>query len=319
MSSITLFSIVIPTFNRPEILSKTLDCIETQSTLFGYEVIIIDDGSTMSLPDLGFGRGKRANWKLLRNEKNLGRAATRNRGIRESKGEYILMIDDDIWASPGLLQAHYEAQRRIGGGVVIGAVPPAREIDDTVWNRYIKKRFGRIHLHLQESNLDYGLFLTGNVSIPAGLIRDLAGFDERFKDYSFEDTEMGYRFYKAGVRFSHAPEAVGYHMFSENLDSLCQKAYQMGRSCHVFVKMHPQESQTIQYRSITLGPWNSIDTLKNIAKIIVFNRIAVVILKDIALVAALLRLEKLLFATMRWVELQHMSQGAKEERSARRS
>jgi glycosyltransferase involved in cell wall biosynthesis len=314
-----IFSIVIPTFNRPDILKKTLDCLEKQDCSFSYEVIVVDDCSAIPLHELGFGEGKRANWKLLRNEENLGRAATRNRGIRESRGEYILMIDDDIWASPGLLQAHYQTQKRISGGVVIGAIPPAKEVDDIVWNRYIKRRFDRIHFRLQDVDLDYGLFLTGNVSTPTGVIKDLAGFDERFKDYSFEDTDMGYRLHKAGVRFSHAPEAIGYHMFSENLESLCQKAYQMGRSSYIFVKMHPNESRAIQYHSITIGPWNGREALKNIIRIMIFNKFARAILKDITFVAASLKLETLVFAVMPWVELQHIAQGANEDKSARRS
>ncbi len=85
------FSIIIPTFNRHEILERTLDCLESQKTFLSYEVIVVDDCSTMPLPDLGFGKGGRANWKFLRNERNLGRAGTRNRGIREAKGEYVLM------------------------------------------------------------------------------------------------------------------------------------------------------------------------------------------------------------------------------------
>ncbi len=131
-----LFSVVIPSYNRPGILAKTLDCIETQNTFFEYEVIVIDDRSTIPLPALGFGEGRRANWRLLRNEKNLGRAATRNRGIRESRGEYILMIDDDIWASPGLLQAHYEAQKRIGDGVVVGSTPISDKAPMDIWNQF---------------------------------------------------------------------------------------------------------------------------------------------------------------------------------------
>lgn len=314
-----IFSIVIPTFNRPHILTNTLDCLEKQEASFPYEVIVVDDSSTIPLPDLGFGKGKRSNWKLLRNETNLGRAATRNRGIRESRGEYILMIDDDIWASPSLLQVHYQTQKRIGGGAVIGAVPPAREIDDIVWNRYIKRRFERIHFRLQDLHLDYGLFLTGNASIPAGLIKDLTGFDERFKDYSFEDTDMGYRLHKAGVRFLHVPEAVGYHMFSEDLESLCQKAYQMGRSSYIFVNMHPNESHAIQYHSIAIGPWNGKGALKNVLKIIIFSGPVKAILKHITFAAAFLKFETLVFAFMPWLELQHMAQGANDQRSSHRS
>jgi GT2 family glycosyltransferase len=55
-----IFSIVIPTFDRPEILKKTLDCLEKQGASLAYEVIVVDDYSTTPFPDLGFGKGKRA-------------------------------------------------------------------------------------------------------------------------------------------------------------------------------------------------------------------------------------------------------------------
>lgn len=307
-----LFSVVVPTYNRPEILSKTLDCLETQNASFEYEVIVVDDGSTMPVPELGFGKGKRTNWKLLRNERNMGRAATRNRGIRESKGEYILMLDDDIWATPSLLQAHYDAQQRISGGVVVGVVPPAQEVNDTIWHRYIKRRFERIHKRLQTTQLDYGLFLTGNVSVPAKLLKDLGGFNETFKDYSFEDTEMGYRMYKKGVRFYHATNAIGYHFFNENLNSLCRKAYQMGRSAHTFVELHPDELRAVQYHSITLGAWRGKEAVKNLIKMMFFNKTSHFILKTITLLAETLKLEGLVFVALPWVEMQSMAKGVKD-------
>jgi hypothetical protein len=56
-----LFSVVIPTHSRPGILAKTLDCLEKQNTSIAYEVIVVDDRSTIALPDLGFAKGRRAN------------------------------------------------------------------------------------------------------------------------------------------------------------------------------------------------------------------------------------------------------------------
>lgn len=312
-----LFSIVIPTHNRPFILTKTLDCIERQEVNFKFEAIIIDDGSTVTLPDLGFGKGKRANWKLLRNEKNMGRAATRNRGIGESRGDYILMIDDDIWASPGLLQAHYQAQQRIGGGVVIGAVPPASDVSDTVWHRYLAKRYERIHKRLGETKLDYGyygLFFTGNVSLPLSLLRAVGAFEETFKDYSFEDTELGFRLHKAGMKFCYAPSAVGYHMFDENLSSLCNKSFQLGFSAYIFVKLHPEEARNIQYHSMICGPWQGINIIKNLFKVLLFNIISIKTLILFAKVGEIIKQDFLVFSILPWVELANSARGAQKAR-----
>lgn len=306
------FSIVIPTYNRPQVLAKTLHFLEQQETNIPFEVIVVDDCSKIPLPDLGFGRGKRLNWKLLGNEKNLGRAATRNIGIREAKGEYILMIDDDIWAVPGLLEAHYEAQKKINGGIVVGAVPPAQKVNNSVWNRYLKKRIERIHRRLQEPKLDYGLFLTGNVSILARLLKDFGGFDENFKDYSFEDTDLGYRLYKAGVKFFYAPEAKGYHMFDENLESICRKAYQMGRSAYLFKKLHPDRARDIQYHSIVINRWQKGEIFKNVIKILLYNKPAMILLKNITKIASILRMGIIVFYILKWVELQNMAEGNKK-------
>ena len=304
------FSVIIPTYNRPQVLKKTLDCIERQKTDIPFEVIVVDDCSTLPLPELGFGKGKRASWKLLRNETNMGRAATRNRGIREAKGEYILMIDDDIWVSPGLLQAHYNAQKRIGGGVVVGAVPPASEVIDTVWNRYLAERYKRIQKRLEADKLDHGLFFTGNVSLPRRILEGVGAFDETFKDYSFEDTEMGYRMFKAGMPFSYAGDAVGDHLYDENLRSICDKAFQTGKSAYVFVKLHPEGARLIQYHSMTYADWKGVNIIKNAVKFILFSgRSPMVMLVKIG---ELIRWDSLVFKVLPWVELANMAGGVRE-------
>jgi GT2 family glycosyltransferase len=237
-----VFSIVIPTYNRPQILAKTLDCLEEQAVDFEYEVIVVDDGSTIPLPDLGFGKGKRSNWKLLRNERNMGRAATRNRGIRESKGEYILMIDDDIWATPGLLQAHYEAQKKIGVGVVVGSMLIPKEVKNDVWNNYYRTWILNLHEQMEKHKdaLPYHFFFTGNLSIPKILIEKVGLFDETFKAYSCEDTELGYRLSKANVRMVYESKACAQHFNQETLDSILRKREQWGQSALVLVRKHPE-------------------------------------------------------------------------------
>lgn len=247
-----IFSVIIPTFNRPEILARTLDCIENHETFLSYEVIVVDDGSTIPLPDLGFGKGKRINWKLLRNERNLGRAATRNRGIRESQGEFILMIDDDIWATPGLLQKHYEAQKKIGGGVVVGSMPISEEVKNDIWNDFYRRWVGDLHDQMEKNKnkLSWWYFFTGNVSLPKLLIEEVGFFDESFKSYGSEDSELGYRLWKKGVKMVYEPKARAQHFNEETLESILEKRENWGRSHLLLAKKHPELAEEISIAGI---------------------------------------------------------------------
>jgi glycosyltransferase involved in cell wall biosynthesis len=84
-------SIIIPVYNRNELLQHTLDSVKSQ-TFDDYEVIVVDDGSTteIEVPE----------WvKLIRLEDNSGASAVpRNEGMKVAKGEYFVFLDsDDIW------------------------------------------------------------------------------------------------------------------------------------------------------------------------------------------------------------------------------
>lgn len=88
-------SVVIPAYNRSELLFRTLSSVSRQ-TFQPLEVLVIDDGSSppllptenISLPRI----------KYFRNEKNLGVAASRNIGIAQALGEWIALLDsDDEW------------------------------------------------------------------------------------------------------------------------------------------------------------------------------------------------------------------------------
>jgi glycosyltransferase involved in cell wall biosynthesis len=308
-----VFSIVIPTYQRKEVLDKTLRCLENQVFAAGFEVLVVNDGPAESLPELGFGAGKRTSWRLIQNERNLGRAATRNRGIEAARGDYVLFLDDDIWAVPGLLQAHFDKQKEIGGGVVIGAVPPAAEIEKTVWHRYIQKHFEVIHQRLRSGDIDFGLFLTGNVSLPKKLLTECEGFDERFRDYSFEDSELGYRLHKKSSRFAHAPNGIGYHYFREDFSRICKKAYESGRSLKVFIRLHPELFYKMNCHSLTMLPWRGMDIFKNSVKYLLFSGISIFIMKVICRFIAKAGIDSGLFIMLPLIELSLAAKGFNRE------
>jgi GT2 family glycosyltransferase len=88
-----LFSVVLPTYNRADLLMRAVASVRNQS-LQDFELIIVDDGSTTFPAAAIDGLGDRR-VITLRNGKNMGVAVARNLGIDAAKGHYISFLDDD--------------------------------------------------------------------------------------------------------------------------------------------------------------------------------------------------------------------------------
>ncbi len=90
-----LVSVVIPSFNAVDFIQETIDSVVNQ-TYQPIEMIVVDDGSEDNT--VGLIRSQYGDSVRLFSQKNSGPSAARNRGIRESRGDYIAFLDaDDIW------------------------------------------------------------------------------------------------------------------------------------------------------------------------------------------------------------------------------
>ena len=92
--SLPLVSIILPVYNRKDILKRTLDSLLKQ-TFKNYELIIVDDGSEDKIEETIFPYLKKyQNFKYFRHS-NRGLALSRNIGILIAQGIYITFIDSD--------------------------------------------------------------------------------------------------------------------------------------------------------------------------------------------------------------------------------
>lgn len=90
-----LVSVIIPTHDRKEQVERLIRSV-LKSDYSSIEIIVIDDYSsdgTFTYLKYKFSKNKKV--RLIRNKKNLFTAATRNVGIKNSKGEFLFFIDDD--------------------------------------------------------------------------------------------------------------------------------------------------------------------------------------------------------------------------------
>ena len=230
------FSVVIPTYNRKPILEKCLTALEHQQVT-DYEVIVVDDGSTDGTVDWLQTKADQFPHVRLFCRNHLGAAAARNFGVEQARGDTIVFIDSDLVVTDVFLKAHVEAlqqgQQELGNNQLFtyGRVINTCNFDDPTSEPYKITDFSAAY------------FATGNVAIARHWLLEAGLFDTGFKQYGWEDLELGVRLKNLGLKLIKCPEAVGYHWhpaFSlDQIPSLIDKEFQRGRMGVVFYQKHP--------------------------------------------------------------------------------
>ena len=91
-----LVSIIMPSWNTERFIAETIQSVIDQ-TYTNWELLIVDDCSTDNTDEV-VASFKDDRIKYFHNEKNSGAALTRNRAMREARGEWIAFLDsDDLW------------------------------------------------------------------------------------------------------------------------------------------------------------------------------------------------------------------------------
>lgn len=97
-------SVIMSTYNRAHLLPRSIKSILNQ-TYKDFEFIIVDDGSTDHTERILLGYAKQdGRIKLIKNEKNEGLIASRNKSLKMAKGKYIAIMDSDDQAFPNRLE-----------------------------------------------------------------------------------------------------------------------------------------------------------------------------------------------------------------------
>ena len=239
-------SVVIPTYNRASLLIKLLDAWREvdQVTKCKYELIFSDDGSTDNTVATLKQQASGLPVVTLKNEHG-GAARARNAAIRRAQGDRILMLGDDIFPHPQLVNRHVEMSRQVGAETAI--------LGDIKWHPELKLNYLMTHItevgHEQFSlnafqpreYVDFRHFYTANISIDRQLLlSEPVLFDERFYTYGFEDSELGYRLSKQGMKILFAPEARASHYHSYTIDGFCKRQKSAGEMAVIMVKLHPE-------------------------------------------------------------------------------
>jgi len=217
MSSQPLLSVIIPNWNGKRFLEDCMDSLRGQ-TFQNFETILVDNGSIDDSVD--FAKKHYGDFiRIIRNDKNLGFTGGNNVGIQASKGEYIVLLNNDTWVDPHWLEELAKATRfdpPIGmwGSKVCSYYQRDRieGVGELIyWDGLCRARGQYEQDHGQYNVIEEILFPPGcGAMYRKSLFDEIGLFDEDFFAYA-DDSEIGIRARLAGWRCLYVPRAIIYH------------------------------------------------------------------------------------------------------------
>lgn len=234
-------SVIIPTFNRSNILRVTLACLANQNTSENFEVIVADDGSREDIGTVVREFEALLDIKLVRQpDYGYQLCAIRNLGIRAAKYGAVSILDCDM--APDLVWVD-SFIKAIKANDDIAYIGPRKYVDtskvdkqeildnpqlisslpEVITNNAVAgKTAGQVSVdwrlehfkkteNLRLCNSPFRFFSGGNVAFSKKWIERVGSFDEEFTAWGGEDNEFGYRLYREGCFFKNLDGGMAYH------------------------------------------------------------------------------------------------------------
>ena len=244
-SPLSSVSVVIPTFNRREVLLKTLEALSEQ-TLADFEVVIVDDGSSDGSVAAvrAWAERREPPFRLVVVEQpNAGPGAARNRGVAEASGDLVVFLGDDTVPSHDFLVRHLSRHGELEG--------PCAVVGFTDWDRERMRvtpvlerineegqQFGYRHM-VDGHDVPYTCFYTSNLSFERSILLE-EPFNEGFAHASWEDVELGYRLSLRGVRVVYDRSATVAHYHPYDLTRFLVRQTRVGGTLGRLLELHPE-------------------------------------------------------------------------------
>ena len=224
------FSVVVPTFQRPDGLARCLEALAAQELPHDqFEVVVVDDGSAEPPRGIVARFAPMLAMRLVE-QSNAGPAAARNTGAAAARGDYLVFTDDDCRPDPRWLRALHEIALRHPGCAIGGRVENA--LGDGLYSTASQLL---IEFLYEYYNVDDGtgrFFITSNLAFPSDAFRALGGFDASFPLAAAEDRDVCDRWREAGGTMVYADDAVVHHAHALRLGSFCRQHFNYGRGAY---------------------------------------------------------------------------------------
>ena len=236
------YSIIIPVYNRPDEVDELLQSL-TQQTLRDFEVLVVEDGSSVPCRDVV---GKYNEQLLLRyfEKPNSGPGQTRNYGAERSQGEYLIILDSDCILPPDYLAA-VEKELQTAPADAFGGPDRAHESFSDIQkaiNYSMTSFFTTGGIRGGKKKMDKFYPRSFNMGVRREVYLALGGFSKmRFG----EDIDFSIRIFKAGYRCRLFPDARVYHKRRTDLKKFFKQVHNSGIARLNLYKKYPESLKLV--------------------------------------------------------------------------
>lgn len=244
-------SVIISTFNREKNIFELISLLNKQLNVSKktIEIIICDSNSKKRLSILNYIKQLNGLRVVYYNCKINHQAFKRNYGIKNSIGEYKIFLDDDCFPDHNFLNnfikiLHLYRKKSIYFGLV-------NYIQFKENKRLITYRQSRVYNFPGQENVPHKNFLTMNMGCNSSVLpKNIVIFNNKFRNYGFEDFEFAYRFKKNHYKLIQIKSLVK-HKDNRNFDAFLKKYNFLGSNgINDIIKINLSAAKDIIYYKI---------------------------------------------------------------------
>lgn len=211
-------SIIIPVYNQFSFTYMTLKSLIDNVSYSNFEVIIVDDCSTeIKIQEL---EKKVENITILRNEQNMGFLRSCNYAVTFAKGEYIVLLNNDVLVQKNWLESLYETIIEDSSIGIIGSKflfldGRVQEAGGIVFEDGTATHYGRGDGFWNAHDVSYLKevdYISGaSIMLKKSLWKRVGGFDERYTPAYCEDVDLAFSVRKEGYKVIFQPKSTLIH------------------------------------------------------------------------------------------------------------
>ena len=237
------YSIIVPVYNRPDEVDELLGSL-TEQTEKDFEVIIVEDGSSVTCEKVCYGYKATLDIHYFMKE-NSGPGQSRNYGVARAKGEYVIILDSDVVLPPGYIESVSDELEKAPADAFGGpdkAHSSFTDIQKAI--SYSMTSFfttGGIR-GSKKKKLDKFYPRSFNMGVRRDVYNKLGGFSKmRFG----EDIDFSIRIFKAGCKCRLFPESWVWHKRRTDFRKFFRQVYNSGIARINLYKKYPESLKLV--------------------------------------------------------------------------
>ena len=277
-------SAIVPTYNRRDALR---DCIQTlidqDLAKDQYEIVVVVDGSSDGTTSMLRSLASQANLVIIEQE-NKGKSAAINAGMNAASSDIVLIIDDDFLCDPSLLSTHLASHgpdsRVLVSGQILSAIGPSPSLAERKMHQDLEDYYARL---AADPRLQWpgDAWAGPNCSMSRDVFFESGGSDERNFPRREEDSDLGLRLWRIGIRFQYEPQAKATHRWVKSNQAFLEDCVEDGASLLRLSRKYPETRPHWGFSSLANATWKA-----RAARVICSNQTIVRLTFDLGMFAS---------------------------------